>query len=285
MFHMNQPYIELNDGNRVPQIGLGVFQIPDGSPTRNACLSALECGYRHIDTAHAYGNERSVGEAVRQSGVPREEVFITSKLWPTEYGNAADGIDKMLKRLGTDYIDQVLLHQPVGEYRSAWKAMERAVSEGKVRSIGLSNFEGERLKGMLSECDIVPATLQVECHPFYQQWDLRERLLDIGTVITAWYPLGHGDRTLIDNALVGSIAKEHCVSNAQVILRWHIQAGNIVIPGSTNPEHIRDNLAVKDFQLSDLEMKALTSMDRGVRYYNVRPEQAEAIYLSWKVDD
>ena len=282
---MKQPYIELNDGNRVPQIGLGVFQIPDGDPTRKACLAALECGYRHIDTAHAYGNERSVGQAIRESGVPREDVFITSKLWPTEYGEAADGIDRMLRRLGTDYVDQVLLHQPVGDYRKAWKAMERAVSEGKIRSIGLSNFEGERLEGMLAECDIMPATLQVECHPFYQQWDLRERLLDIGTVITAWYPLGHGDRSLIDNPLFTSMAKEHGVSNAQVILRWHIQAGNIVIPGSTNPAHIRDNLAVADFELSDMEMKAIATIDSGTRYYNVRPEQAEAMYLSWKVDD
>lgn len=272
---MTQPYLKLNDGNTVPQIGLGVFLIPDGKETENACLAALGCGYRHIDTAHAYQNERSVGKAVKESGVSRDEVFITSKLWPTEYGEGvtSDAIDKMLKRLGTDHIDLLLLHQQVGDYMGAWRDMEKAVDDGRVRSIGLSNFDGERLDTVLSECRIPPAVLQVECHPYYQEREVKERLSDVGTRVMSWYPIGHGDKGLINESLFTELGKKNGKSNVQIILRWHVQEGNIVIPGSRNPDHIRSNLDICDFELTESEMESIRELDKGLRYFNMPFEQ------------
>ena len=192
---MNQTYVTLNNDAKIPQFGLGVFMVPDGEETEKACLDALKLGYRHIDTAHAYQNERSVGKAVAESGIPREEFWITSKLWPSEYGEekSSDAIDKMLKRLDTDYIDLLLLHQQVGDYMGAWRAMEKAVEDGKVRAIGLSNFESDRLEEVCTNAKIKPAVLQVECHPYYQQNQLKKRIEPYGTVIEAWYPIAHGD--------------------------------------------------------------------------------------------
>ena len=166
---MEQTYITLNDGNKIPQFGLGVFQISGDEKTKEACLEAFKLGYRHVDTAHAYQNERGVGQAVKESGLPREEIWITTKLWPSEYGEGktAKAIDKMLGRLQTDYIDLLLLHQQFGDYLGAWKDMEKAVAEGKVKSIGLSNFESERLEEVLAAATINPSVLQVECHPYY----------------------------------------------------------------------------------------------------------------------
>lgn len=281
---MEQPYIKLNDGNEIPQIGIGVFTILDGEPTESACLSALECGYRHIDTAHAYQNERSVGSAIRKSGIPRDDVWITSKLWPTEYGNASDAIDRMLRRLGTDRIDLLLLHQQVGDYMSAWRGMERAVRDGRVRSIGLSNFDGPRLEEVLSNYDIAPSAIQVECHPFYQQSELKSVLREHGTVVESWYPLGHGDAGLLNNPVIAEIAGRHGKTNAQTILRWHIQEGNIVFPGSRNPAHIRENLEILDFTLTDGEMERMRSLDRGKRYFNM-PYEEQKSFLGWEVGD
>lgn len=281
---MEQTYIRLNDGNEIPQMGLGVFTIPEGKPTEDACIAALDCGYRHIDTAHAYGNERSVGKAVRASGVPRDEVRITSKLWPTEYGEPADAIDRMLKRLDMGRVDLFLLHQQVGDYMTAYKGMEAAVKEGKVRSIGLSNFDGPRLDDILSNCDIPPSVIQVECHPFYQQDELKEKLKPYGTVVESWYPIGHGDRGLIENPVFGYLGRKYGKSNVQAILRWHIQEGNIVFPGSRNPEHIRENLDIFDFSLTDDEMREIKSLDCDTRYYNL-PYEQQSQYLSWNPGD
>ena len=180
-----QTYITLNDGTKIPQFGLGVYQVPEGAETENAVLDALKMGVRHIDTAHAYQNERSVGKAVKASGIPREEIWITTKLWPHEYGEGktAEAIDKMLARLGTDYIDLLLLHQQFGDYLGAWKDMEKAVKAGKVRSIGISNFESERLEELCEAATIKPSVLQVECHPYYQQKALKDRIAKYGTVI------------------------------------------------------------------------------------------------------
>lgn len=195
---MEQTFVTLNNGLKMPQFGMGVFMVPAGEETKKACLDALKMGYRHIDTAHAYQNERSVGEAVRESGIDRKEIWITSKLWPSEYGEGktAAAIDKMLERLDVGYIDLLLLHQQVGDYMGAWRDMEKAVEQGKVRSIGLSNFESERLEEVCEAAEIKPAALQVECHPYYQQNALKKRIAKYGTVVEAWYPIGHGTRGL-----------------------------------------------------------------------------------------
>ena len=277
---MKQTYITLNDGNKIPQFGLGVFQIPGDEKTKEACLEAFKLGYRHIDTAHAYQNERGVGQAVKESGIPREEIWITTKLWPSEYGEGktAKAIDKMLERLQTDYIDLLLLHQQFGDYLGAWKDMEKAVAEGKVKSIGLSNFESERLEEVLAAATINPSVLQVECHPYYQQNDLKKRIAPYNTVIESWYPLGHGDAALIEEPVFTKLAEKYGKTNAQIILRWHIQEGIIVFPKSSNPVHIKENIDIFDFELTEEEMNEIRQLDKGFRYYTrTLAEQEEAL--------
>lgn len=273
---MEQTFITLNNGCRIPQFGLGVYMINGDENTEKTCLEALVAGYRHIDTAHAYQNERGVGNAVKNSGVPREEVWITSKLWPSEYGagKTLAAIDKMLSRLGTDYIDLLLLHQQFGDYIGAWHDMEKAVAAGKVRSIGLSNFESERLEEVLGIAQIKPAVLQVECHPYYQQNRLKARIAPYHTVIESWYPIGHGDAALINEPVFTRLAEKYGKTNVQIILRWHIQEGNIVFPKSTNPQHIRENFDIFDFTLTDEEMREIHSLDKGKRFFTMTlPEQ------------
>ena len=277
---MEQTYITLNDGNKIPQFGLGVFQISGDEKTKEACLEAFKLGYRHIDTAHAYQNERGVGQAVKESGLPREEIWITTKLWPSEYGEGktAKAIDKMLERLQTDYIDLLLLHQQFGDYLGAWKDMEKAVAEGKVKSIGLSNFESERLEEVLAAATIKPSVLQVECHPYYQQNDLKKRIAPFNTVIESWYPLGHGDAALIEEAVFTKLAEKYGKTNAQIILRWHIQEGIIVFPKSSNPVHIKENIDIFDFELTEEEMNEIRQLDKGFRYFTMTlKEQEEAL--------
>lgn len=284
---MEQTYITLNNNEKIPQFGLGVYMISGDDTTKQACLDALKLGYRHIDTAHAYQNERGVGAAVRESGIPREEIWITSKLWPSEYGEGKTmaGIDKMLSRLGTDYIDLLLLHQPFGDYLGAWRDMEKAVAEGKVRSIGLSNFESERLEEVLTASDIKPAVLQVECHPYYQQTALKKRVAAYGTAIECWYPIGHGDQGLIGEPVFTELGKKYGKSNVQIILRWHIQEGNIIFPKSTNPEHIRANFDIFDFALTEEEMNRIRALDKGMRYFNMSLEDQEKMLGAFKPAD
>ena len=277
---MEQTYITLNDGNKIPQFGLGVFQISGDEKTKEACLEAFKLGYRHVDTAHAYQNERGVGQAVKESGLPREEIWITTKLWPSEYGEGktAKAIDKMLERLQTDHIDLLLLHQQFGDYLGAWKDMEKAVAEGKVKSIGLSNFESERLEEVLAAATIKPSVLQVECHPYYQQNDLKKRIAPFNTVIESWYPLGHGDAALIEEAVFTKLAEKYGKTNAQIILRWHIQEGIIVFPKSSNPVHIKENIDIFDFELTEEEMNEIRQLDKGFRYFTMTlKEQEEAL--------
>ena len=277
---MEQTYITLNDGNKIPQFGLGVFQISGDEKTKEACLEAFKLGYRHVDTAHAYQNERGVGQAVKESGIPREDIWITTKLWPSEYGEGltAKAIDKMLERLQTDYIDLLLLHQQFGDYLGAWKDMEKAVAEGKVKSIGLSNFESERLEEVLAAATINPSVLQVECHPYYQQNDLKKRIAPYNTVIESWYPLGHGDAALIEEPVFTKLAEKYGKTNAQIILRWHIQEGIIVFPKSSNPVHIKENIDIFDFELTEEEMNEIRQLDKGFRYYTrTLAEQEEAL--------
>lgn len=284
---MNQTYITLNNGAKIPQFGMGVYMVPEGDATKNACLDALKMGYRHIDTAHAYQNERSVGEAVRESGITREEIWVTSKLWPSEYGEGKtmEGIDKMLERLDIGYIDLLLLHQQAGDYMGAWKDLEKAVAQGKVKTIGLSNFESERLEKVCEAATVKPAVLQVECHPYFQQSKLKKRLAPYGTVIEAWYPIGHGDAGLINEPVFTKLAEKYGKTNVQIILRWHIQEGTIIFPKSTNLQHIKDNFDIFDFELTGEEMERIRAVDKGVRFFTVPLEQQETQFTAWAPED
>ena len=284
---MSQTYIKLNDGTKIPQFGLGVYQVPEGKETINAVKTAFEMGVRHIDTAHAYQNERSVGKAVKESGIPREEIWITTKLWPSEYGEGktSNAIDKMLKRLDTGYIDLLLLHQQFGDYIGAYNDMQKAVKDGRVKSIGLSNFESERLEEVLAMAEIPPSVLQVECHPYYQQNELKKRIKKYGTVIESWYPIGHGDKNLINEPLFTKLGQKYGKTNVQIILRWHIQEGTIVFPRSTNPAHIKENFEIFDFELTEEEMNEIRKLDSGKRFFNMTLEQQEQMLGSWKPED
>lgn len=283
----NQTYLTLNDGNRIPQFGMGVYMVPAGEATKNAVAEALAQGYRHIDTAHAYQNERSVGQAVRESGINRSEIWITSKLWPSEYGEGktSQAIDRMLDRLGLDYLDLLLLHQQFGDYKGAWKDMEKAVAAGKVRSIGISNFESANLEDLCQAATIKPAVNQVECHPYYQQDALRKRLEPYGTIIECWYPLGHGAADLLSEPLFAELGAKYGKTSAQVILRWHIQRGNVIFPKSTNPAHIAANADIFDFALTDEDMARIKELDKGVRYFNMTLEEQEKNLGAWQPED
>ncbi len=284
---MTQAYITLNDGNKIPQFGIGVFQVPEGEATYSTVKNALEIGIRHIDTAHAYQNERSVGKAVKESGIPRKDVWITTKLWPSEYGEGktSEAIDKMLKRLDTDYIDLLLLHQQFGDYIGAYKDMEKAVKDGRVKSIGLSNFESERLEEVLAIAKIPPSVLQVECHPYYQQNELKKRVEKYDTRIEAWYPIGHGDKALINEPLFTKLGQKYGKTNVQIILRWHIQEGTIVFPRSTNPVHIKENFEIFDFELTHDEMEQIRKLDSGKRFFLMTLEEQEKNLGVWTPED
>ena len=282
---MTQTYLTLNNGEKMPQFGLGVYLVPDGEETVNACLNALKLGYRHIDTAHAYQNERGVGTALKQSGLKRSEIWITTKLWPTEYGEGQtlEAIDKMLDRLQTDYIDLLLLHQQVGDYIGAWKDMEKAVKLGKVKSIGISNFK-ENLDDLLNHATIKPAAIQVECHPYFPQHELKKRMAEYGTIIESWYPIGHGDPKLINEPVFTKLAQKYGKTNVQIILRWHIQEGNSVFPKTTNLEHMRDNFDIFDFELTADEMREIAKLDNGQRYYTASLAEQQR-FTQWKPAD
>lgn len=282
---MKQPYLTLNNGLKMPQFGLGVYLIPDGKETIDACLNAFKLGYRHIDTAHAYQNERGVGEALKQSGLKRDEVWITTKVWPTEYveGKTLAAIDKMLERLQTEYIDLLLLHQQVGDYIGAWKDMEKAVKIGKVKSIGISNFK-ENLEDLLSHATIKPAAIQVECHPYFNQHELKKRMAEYGTVLESWYPLGHGDANLLNEPVLKKIAQKYGKTPAQIILRWHIEEGNSVFPKTTNPAHLKENFDIFDFALTNEDMAEIAKLNKGMRYFTDTLEQQQRFAL-WKPAD
>lgn len=263
-------YAELNNGINMPMAGIGTFLLsPDEA--ENSVISALECGYRLIDTANAYVNEKAVGRAMKKSGVPREEIFLETKLWPSFY-EQEDAVEKTLERLDTDYIDLLLIHQPAGNYVAGYRLMEKAYKEGKVKAIGLSNFNQEQIKEILESCEVKPAVLQTEVHPYSQEKELKKFLDQEKIVIQAWYPLGHGDKALIEEPLFGQLASKYGKSNAQIILRWHIQEGNIVIPGSKNPDHIKANFDLFDFELTGEEMDKIAAMDKQKRYYTSTPE-------------
>ncbi len=263
-------YAELNNGIKMPMAGIGTFLLePDDA--ENAVLEALKNGYRLIDTANAYVNEKAVGRGMKKSGVAREDIFLETKLWPAFY-EQADAVDKTLERLDTEYIDLLLIHQPSGNYVAGYRMMEKAYREGKVRAIGLSNFSQEQIQEILDICEVKPAVLQTEVHPYNQEKELKAFLDREGIMIQAWYPLGHGDTALLKDDVITGLAEKYGKSAVQVILRWHIQSGNIVIPGSKNPEHIRSNFDLFDFELTDDDMEQMRSLDKKKRYYTSTPE-------------
>lgn len=285
------PYVQLNNGEWMPRFGIGTFNVPGDSVAADAVAYALKCGYRHIDTAHAYRVERGVGKAVKESGIPRSEIWITSKLWPSEYGEGKtlEAIDRMLERLQTDYIDLLYVHQPMGDFRGAWKDMEKAVKLGKVHSLGISNFDASDslFHAIVDSVEIKPAVMQIECHPYAQRKEWREKLKKYGIQTECWFPLG-GEMSkgaLLKDPTIQAIAKAHGKTPAQVIIRWHLQEGFSVIPGSTNHAHIKENISVFDFKLTDEEMEQMRGLDKEKRFFNMNYKQAEQFMLNWKMDD
>ena len=247
-----QPLLKMNNGLMIPQLGFGVLGMKDLEETEKACLDALKVGFRHFDTAHLYDNERGVGTALQKCGIPRKDIFITTKLAPTDLGEkkTEEAIDAMLKRLNTDYIDLLLIHHPFNDYVGAWKDMEKAVKNGKLKSIGLSNFEGKHWKDIMDICTIKPAILQLEAHPYWNQHELKKRNELTGTLMQAWFPIGHGDKKLLAEPLIVELSKKYNKTPVQVILRWHIQEGNIPLPKSSNLEHMKENFNIFDFKLT-----------------------------------
>ncbi len=263
-------YFTLSNGNKMPMAGIGVFMMSPAE-AEAAVESAIKSGVRLIDTANGYMNESGTGRGIKKSGVAREEIFLVTKLWPTVYEKET-AIDETLERLGTDYIDLLFLHQPTDNWREGYRNIEKAYKEGKVKAIGLSNFPEDLLKEAIETMDIKPHVVQVEAHPYFPQTELKAFLAETGMGLMAWYPLGHGDKNLINEPVFAKLAGKYGKTNAQIILRWHVQSGNVVFPGSRNPEHIRDNFDIFDFALTGEEMAEIAKVDKGVRYYNGTPE-------------
>lgn len=281
-------YITLRDGNTIPAVGFGVFLIPNDGSTYDAVTKALHLGYRHIDTAAAYFNEDEVGKAVRDSGIPRDELFITSKLWLQDYGYdaACKGIDASLKKLGLDYVDLYLIHQPYGDVPGAWKAMEDAQKAGKIKSIDVSNMTPNIWNHFVPQFDTMPAVNQVECHPFFQQKQLREVLGAHSVTLEAYFPLGHGDEALLTHPLVTALAHKYNKTAGQIILRFEVQEGFIVLPKSTNPQHMADNIAIFDFSLTDEDMVRMRSLDTGKGSHDPEtPGMGDMLLNAYKVHD
>lgn len=262
--------VTLNNGVKMPMAGIGTF-LMTSDEAESAVLSALTGSYRLIDTANAYVNEKAVGRAMKKSGLKREDIFLETKIGPSFYENE-DAVEKTLERLDTDYIDLLLIHQPAGNYIAGYRLMEKAYREGKVKAIGLSNFNREQIQEILDTCEVAPAILQTEVHPYSQEKELKEFLDKNKIVIQAWYPLGHGDRNLIEEGVFAKLAEKYGKTNAQIILRWHVQSGIVVIPGSKNPDHIRANADIFDFSLTEGEMAEIAALNQDKRYYTSTPE-------------
>ncbi len=273
--------MKMNNGIEIPAIGYGVYLMSSDEVEKHV-PEALKMGYTHIDTANAYFNEVAVGKAVKATGVNREDLFITSKLFPQSYPyeQCRKDIDATLKRLDMNYVDLLLFHQPYGDYVSGWKAMEEAVRDGKVKSIGLSNFPLHKIKEIMAVAEIKPAVLQVEINPYWNQHELKAQLAEIGlgdVVLEGWYPLGHGDKTLLEEPVFTKLAKKYGKTNAQIIMRWHFQEGNATFPKTLNSAHMKENIDVFDFVLTDAEMAEINKLPQHA-YYQV-PEEAPDFVL------
>lgn len=251
---------KLNTGAEIPVLGLGTYQLTP-EEAENAVFYALKDGYRLIDTANAYVNEKVVGRGIKRSGIPREDIFLETKLWPTVYEDEY-AVDKTLERLGIDYIDLLLLHQISGNYKKGYQLMERAVKEGKVKAIGLSNFTERQIGNVIRMAEVMPSVIQVETHPYFPQEQLATFLRQNGILLQSWYPLGHGNQSLLGQSVFHSLAEKYSKTEVQIILRWHIQMGYVVIPGSKNPEHIKDNFNVFDFTLTEQDMSEIALIKR-----------------------
>ena len=276
---------KLNNGREIPQIGFGVYLITDPDVCEKSVLEAFADGYRMIDTANSYMNEKAVGRALKKSGLKREEIFLTTKLLPQDFGyeKTKIAIDKTFARLDTPYIDLLLLHIRFGDYLGAWKALEDAVEQGRVRSIGISNFDEARIQNILKECRIVPQVDQIECHPYFQQRTLRKLLDQHDILVESYYPVGHGDKKLLTDPVLVALAEKYGKSTAQVILKWHIQEGFVPLPKSTNPQHIKDNISL-DFTLLPVEMEQIRAMDRDTSYFTLTVEEWEKIFMTQVID-
>ncbi len=264
----------LSNGVTMPAVGLGTF-LMSPEQAEQAVYTALKDGYRMIDTANAYMNERAVGRGMKKSGVAREELFLSTKIWASEY-EKENAVEKTLELLDTDYIDLLYIHQPSGNYMAGYRLLEKAYKEGKIKAIGISNFHDEKLENLLTNCEIKPHVIQLEEHPYFSDTKTLEMLAPYGTRLMAWYPLGHGDKGLLEEAVFTELAEKYGKTNAQIILRWHVQNGTSVIPGSTNPEHIHENADLFDFSLTEEEMAAISKLNKNTRFYNSTPEMEEA---------
>ena len=272
-------YVKLNNNITCPVVGIGTFMLSPAD-AENSVREALKMGYRLIDTANAYVNERAVGRGMKESGVERGEIFLSTKLWPSEYENP-NAVDETLERLGVDYVDLLYIHQPAGNWLAGYRQLEKAYREGKARSIGISNFEGEYIAELETKWEIAPQFIQVEAHPYFTQKELRVTLDKYGIRLMSWYPLGHGDKSLINEPVFAELGKKYGKTPAQVILRWHTQMGFVVIPGSKNVDHIRDNLNILDFTLTDEEMARIATLDKNERYYH-RTDAQLVQFAAWK---
>ena len=275
-------YFTLNNGQNMPVLGLGTLRI-FGKDAEDAVVCAVQNGYRHIDTASSYQNEKAVGRGIAKCGVPREELFITVKVWPSDYTRVWTAVEGSYRRLGIDYADLLLLHHPVGDVYGAWESFEELVDEGKAKAIGLSNFSKEQVAEFISRFRIKPALLTIENHPYAPQNELREYLKSEGIVLEAWYPLGHADHKLLEEPVILELAEKYHKSPVQVLLRWHVQIGNSVLPGSKNPVHIKENIDIFDFCLTEEDMKQIAGLDSGTLYKEFTDAMRQR-YLAWEPD-
>ena len=284
-------YVTLNNGLKMPMVGFGVFRVPDKKECEESVYQAIKAGYRLIDTAAAYYNEDAVGAAVKRAIADglctREDLFITSKLWLQDYGyeNAKKGIETSMKLLGVDYIDLYLLHQPYGDYLGAWKALEEAYQAGKIKSIGISNITVNLWNKFKDGMTVMPAVNQVEFNPFVQQKELRKVMAENNIRLEAWYPLGHGNKDLLENETIVSLAKKYHKNAGQIILRWIYQEGVISLPKSTNEERMKGNIDIFDFELTDEEMKAMQALDTNKSSHNPEDPANETRLMGLKIHD
>lgn len=272
-------YVALNNGIRCPAVGIGTFMLAPAD-AENSVKEALKMGCRLVDTANAYVNERAVGRGIKASGVPREAIFLSTKLWPSEYENE-HAVDETLERLEVADVDLLYIHQPAGNWLAGYRQLEKAYREGKAKAIGISNFEGRYIAELAKKWEIVPQFMQAEAHPYFTQAALRQTLEKYGIKLMSWYPLGHGDKSLISEPIFERLGKKYGKSSAQVILRWHTQMGFVVIPGSQHVDHIRENLDIMDFSLTDDEMAAIAKLNKDMRYYHRTDEQL-AGFAAWQ---
>ena len=271
--------IILNNKLECPVIGIGTFMLSPAE-AENSVREALKMGYSLVDTANAYVNERACGRGIKDSGLKRADVFVSTKLWPSEYENP-NAVDETLERLGVEYVDLLYIHQPAGNWLAGYRQLEKAYKEGKAKSIGISNFEGKYIEELETKWEVIPQFIQVEAHPYFTQKELRKTLDKYGIKLMSWYPLGHGDKSLLNEPVFAELGKKYGKTPAQVILHWHTQMGFVVIPGSKNVDHIRDNLDILDFKLAEEEMTEIAKLDKGERYYHRTDEQL-AGFAAWR---